>query len=144
MKLENKLPEEVEGIKQSLENILNADFKIKRKKRTELDIQRDLFFKIILSLEKLNMRSNMLNIDLDIDLTKYDEVFYDAIDKLLLLKYGKEISEIIFFYVYDRIDPEGNITYLSDTAGKPVILETIGDLWYLIQNIKGVMEKKNK
>ena len=75
MKPTNRLPEEVEGIKQSLENILNADFKIKRKKRTELDIQRDLFFKIILSLEKLNMRSNVLNIDLDIDLTKYDEVF---------------------------------------------------------------------
>jgi hypothetical protein len=139
-----QLPEDVEGIKQSLENILNADFTVKRKKKTELDIERDLFFNIIMSLERLNARSNILASDLDIDLVKYDEVFYNAIDKLLLLKYGKEISEIIFFYVYDRIDPEGNITYLSDTAGKPVILETIGDLWYLIQNIKGVMEKKNK
>ena len=80
MKPTNKLPEDVEGIKQSLENILNADFKIKRKKRTELDIQRDLFFKIVLSLEKLNMRSNVLNVDLDIDLNKYDEVFYNTID----------------------------------------------------------------
>jgi hypothetical protein len=139
-----QLPEDVEGIKQSLENILKADFTVKRKKKTELDIERELFFNIIMSLERLNSRSNILMSDLDIDLVKYDEVFYDAIDKLLLLKYGKEISEIIFFYVYDRIDEEGNITYLSDTAGKPVILETIGDLWYLIQNIKGVMEKKNK
>jgi hypothetical protein len=139
-----QLPEDVEGIKQSLENILKADFTVKRKKKTELDIERELFFNIIMSLERLNSRSNILMSDLDIDLVKYDEVFYDAIDKLLLLKYGKEISEIIFFYVYDRIDPDGNITYLSDTAGNPVILETIGDLWYLIQNIKGVMEKKNK
>ena len=142
MKPTNRLPEEVEGIKQSLENILNADFKIKRKKRTELDIQRDLFFKIILSLEKLNMRSNVLNIDLDIDLTKYDEVFYDAIDKLLLLKYGKEISEIIFFYVYDRIDPEGNITYLNDSNGNPVILDNVNDLWNLIKNIKEVTKNQ--
>jgi hypothetical protein len=139
-----RLPEDVEGIKQSLENILNADFTVKRKKRTELDIERDLFFKIILSLERLNNRSNILASDLDIDLVKYDEVFYDAIDKLLLLKYGKEISEIIFFYVYDRIDEEGNITYLNDTNGNPVILENVNDLWYLIQNIKGVMEKRNK
>jgi hypothetical protein len=29
-----RLPEDVEGIKQSLENILNADFTVKRKKRT--------------------------------------------------------------------------------------------------------------
>jgi hypothetical protein len=139
-----QLPEDVEGIKQSLENILNADFTVKRKKKTELDIERELFFNIIMSLERLNTRSNILASDLDIDLIKYDEVFYNAIDKLLLLKYGKEISEIIFFYVYDRIDEEGNITYLNDTNGNPVILENVNDLWYLIQNIKGIMEKRNK
>jgi hypothetical protein len=142
MKLENKLPEEVEGIKQSLENILNADFKIKRKKRTELDIQRDLFFKIILSLEKLNMRSNMLNIDLDIDLTKYDEVFYDTIDDLLLLYFGKNIAEIVFFYVYDRIDQDGNIIYVNDSNGNPVILDNVNDLWNLIQNINKIYKNK--
>ena len=142
MKPTNRLPEEVEGIKQSLENILNADFKIKRKKRTELDIQRDLFFKIILSLEKLNMRSNVLNIDLDIDLTKYDEVFYNTIDDLLLLHFGKTIAEIVFFYVYDRIDQEGNITYLNDSNGNPVILDNVNDLWNLIKNIKEVTKNQ--
>ena len=142
MKPTNRLPEEVEGIKQSLENILNADFKIKRKKRTELDIQRDLFFKIILSLEKLNMRSNVLNIDLDIDLTKYDEVFYDLVDDLLLLHFRKDIAEIVFFYVYDRIDQEGNITYLNDSNGNPVILDNVNDLWNLIKNIKEVTKNQ--
>jgi hypothetical protein len=142
MKPTNRLPEEVEGIKQSLENILNADFKIKRKKRTELDIQRDLFFKIVLSLEKLNMRSNVLNIDLDIDLTKYDEVFYNTIDDLLLLHFGKTIAEIVFFYVYDRIDQEGNTTYLNDSNGNPVILDNVNDLWNLIKNIKEVLKNQ--
>ena len=142
MKPTNRLPEEVEGIKQSLENILNADFKIKRKKRTELDIQRDLFFKIVLSLEKLNMRSNVLNIDLDIDLTKYDEVFYDTIDDLLLLHFRKDIAEIVFFYVYDRIDQDGNIIYLKDSNGNPVILDNVNDLWHLIKNIKEVTKNQ--
>lgn len=137
-----QLPEDVEGIKQSLENILNADFTVKRKKKTELDINRELFSKIIMTLEKLNNRSNLLSVDLDIDLVKYDEVFYDVIDNLLLLHFGKEVAEIVFFYVYDRIDPEGNITYLQDTNGNPVMLENISDLWYLIQNIKGTVEKR--
>jgi len=139
-----QLPEDVEGIKLSLEDILNADFTVKRKKKTELDVNKELFSKIILTLERLNGRSNILASDLDIDLVKYDEVFYEVIDNLLLLNFGKEISEIVFFYVYDRIDPEGNITYLQDTNGNPVILETVNDLWYLIQNIQGTMEKKNK
>ena len=46
MKPINRLPEEVEGIKQSLENILNADFIIKRKKNvtvtTCLNIEKKL------------------------------------------------------------------------------------------------------
>jgi hypothetical protein len=137
-----QLPEDVEGIKLSLEDILNADFTVKRKKKTELDVNKELFSKIILTLERLNGRSNILASDLDIDLVKYDEVFYEVIDNLLLLNFGKEISEIVFFYVYDRIDPEGNITYLQDTNGNPVILETVNDLWYLIQNIKKNAEKR--
>ena len=142
MKAENRLPDDVEGVKQSLEDILKTNFKVKRKKRTELDIQRDLFFKIILNLEKLNIRSNVLGTDLDIDLTKYDEVFYSTIDDLLLLHFGKDIAEIVFFYVYDRIDHEGNILHLSDSNGNPVILENINDLWHLIQNIKEVIKSK--
>jgi len=137
------LPEDIKGIKQSFENILKVDFTIKRKKRTELDIDRELFINIIMTLEQLNTRSNILAKDLDIDLIKYDEVFYNVIDNLILLNFKKEISEIIYFYVYDRVDTEGNIVYLEDLNGKTVILENISDLWYLIQNIKGIMEKKN-
>jgi hypothetical protein len=139
---EKKLPEGVEEIKKSLEDILNVDFKVKRRKKTELDIQKDLFFKIILSLEKLNMRSNMLTIDLDIDLTKYDETFYDVIDNLLILNFGKNIAEIIFFYVYDRIDEDGNIIGLRDIEGNSIVLENVHDLWYLIQNIDKLQKTK--
>ena len=136
-----QLPEDVEGIKQSLENILNADFTVKRKKKTELDIERELFFNIIMSLERLNARSNILASDLDIDLIKYDEVFYNAIDKLLLLKYGKEISEIIFFYVYERINPDGSVNALADVDGNVVPMNGPSDLWELIQFMKN---KKSK
>ena len=142
MREDEKLPEEVENIRQSLEDILKADFKVKRKKRTELEIQKELFFKIILNLEKLNMRSNMLTIDLDIDLNKYDEVFYDVIDDLLILRFGKNIAEIIFFYVYDRIDEEGNIAGLSDADGNSIVLENVHDLWHLIQSINKLQKTK--
>jgi hypothetical protein len=142
MSEEDKLPEEVKELKKSLEDILNVDFKVKRKKKTELDIKKDLFFKIIISLEKLNMRSNVLNADLDIDLTKYDETFYDVLDNLLILHFGKNIAEIIFFYVYDRIDQDGNIASLSDMGGNKIVLETIHDLWYLIQNIDKLQKTK--
>jgi hypothetical protein len=142
MSEEDKLPEEVKELKKSLEDILNVDFKVKRKKKTELDIQKDLFFKIIISLEKLNMRSNMLTVDLDIDLTKYDETFYDVLDNLLILHFGKNIAEIIFFYVYDRIDQDGNIASLSDSKGNSIVLENVHDLWNLVQSINKIQKNK--
>lgn len=138
------LPEDVRGIKNSFEDMLKTNFIVRRKKKTSLDIERELFEKIIRSLETLNLRSSILAMDLDIDLVKYDEKFYEAIDNLLLLHFGKEISELIFFYVYDRIDEEGNIIYLKDEKGNDVILENTSDLWYLILNIKDVMTKKTK
>lgn len=142
MREDEKLPEDIENIKQSLGDILNADFKVKRKKRTELEIQKELFFKIVLNLEKLNIRSNMLTMDLDIDLNKYDEVFYDVVDDLLILRFGKDVAEIIFFYIYDRIDEEGNIAKLSDADGNSIVLENVHDLWHLIQNIDKFQKKK--
>jgi hypothetical protein len=142
MREDEKIPNEVENVKQSLEDILKANFKVKRKKRTELEIQKELFFKIILNLETLNMRSNMLTMDLDIDLNKYDEVFYNVVDDLLILCFGKNIAEIIFFYVYDRIDEDGNITGLRDIAGNSIILENVHDLWHLIQNIDKLQKTK--
>jgi hypothetical protein len=87
------------------------------------------------------MRSNVLNVDLDIDLTKYDETFYDVLDNLLILHFGKNIAEIIFFYVYDRIDQEGNIASLRDSKGNSIVLENVYDLWALVQSIIK-MEKK--
>jgi hypothetical protein len=140
--MKDEIPEDVEGIKNSFEDILNANFTVRRKKKTDLDIERELFTKIVMSLERLNARSNILASDLDIDLIKYDEVFYETIDNLLLMHFGKEIAEIVFFYVYDRLDEDGNIIYLKDTKDRDVILENVSDLWYLVQNIKGSMEKR--
>jgi hypothetical protein len=140
--MKDEIPEDVEGIKNSFEDILNANFTVRRKKKTDLDIERELFIKIVMSLERLNARSNILASDLDIDLVKYDEVFYETIDNLLLMHFGKEIAEIVFFYVYDRLDEDGNIIYLKDTKDRDVILENVSDLWYLVQNIKGSMEKR--
>jgi hypothetical protein len=88
------------------------------------------------------MRSNMLTVDLDIDLTKYDETFYDVVDNLLILSFGKNIAEIIFFYVYDRIDQDGNIASLSDLDGNKIVLQNVHDLWNLIQNIDKIQKNK--
>ena len=132
----------VDDAKKSIDLILGSDTTLTRRKKTQADATRELFNKIIINLEQANTRSFLLSGDFQLDLTKYDEVFYEAIDNLIILYFGKEASELIFFYLYDRIDPEGNIQSLVDPHGNEILLQNPDDLWMLLQVIKEDVKKK--
>jgi hypothetical protein len=132
----------IDDTKKSIDLILGSDTTLTRRKKTQADATRELFNKIIINLEQANTRSFLLSGDFQLDLTKYDEVFYEAIDDLIILHFGKEASELIFFYIYDRIDPEGNIQALVDNKGNEILLQNPDDLWMLLQVIKENDKKK--
>jgi hypothetical protein len=132
----------IDDAKKSIDLILGSDTTLTRRKKTQQDVTRELFNKIVISLEQANTRSFLLSSDFNLDLTKYDDVFYEAIDNLIILNFGKEASELIFFYLYDRIDPEGNIQSLVDPHGNEILLQNPDDLWMLLQVIKGDVKKK--
>jgi hypothetical protein len=132
----------IDDTKKSIDLILGSDTTLTRRKKTQADATRELFNKIIINLEQANTRSFLLSGDFQLDLTKYDDVFYEAIDNLIILHFGKEASELIFFYLYDRIDPEGNIQALVDNKGNEILLQNPDDLWMLLQVIKENDKKK--
>ncbi len=133
--MDNK-EQHAKGVKQSLETMIGTDLSLKRKKKSENDHYRELFNKVIIALEQANVRSEILGEDMKIDLTNYDEEFYTAIDNLILIAFGKEAAEVIFYYVYDRINPDGSVNELRDNEDKPVILNNPSDLWDLVMFIK--------
>ncbi len=129
------------NINESISKILGTGTVLKRKKRTEEVKKRELFEKIILSLEKVNVRTEIAVTDLDLNLSTYNESFYFVIDNLLEFHFGKEGAEVIYFYLYERINKDGSIQPLLDEAGNQYILQTPADLWNLIQFISNI--KKN-
>jgi hypothetical protein len=82
--------------------------------------------------------------DLKIDFTTYDEKFYDVIDTLILMQFGKEASEIIFFYLYERVNPDGTTNQLVDTNDNYVVLNSPTDLWELVKVIQNQVGKPKK
>lgn len=132
----------IDDAKKSIDLILGSDTTLTRRKKTQVDVTRELFNKIIINLEQANTRSFLLSGDFNLDLTKYDDVFYDAIDNLIIMHFGKEASELIFFYLYDRINPEGNIQGLVDPNGTEIFLQNPDDLWMLLQVVKENEKKK--
>jgi hypothetical protein len=135
------MEEHTKGIKTSIENIIGSDTILKRKKKTEDDINKESFEKIILTMEEVQVRSTLLHSDFKLDLFNYEEKFYEVIDRLFTMHFGREASEIIFFYIYERINPDGTINQLADQDGHPIPLESPSDLWILANHLK---EKNNK
>jgi hypothetical protein len=135
------MEEHTEGIKTSIESIIGSDTVLKRKKKTEDDINKESFEKIIQTMEEVQIRSTLLHADFKLDLFDYEEKFYEVIDRLFTMHFGREAAEIIFFYIYERVNPDGTANQLADVDGNPIPLESPSDLWALANYLK---EKNSK
>lgn len=135
------MEEHTQGIKTSIESIIGTDTTLKRKKKTEDDISREMFEKAILTMEEIQVRGNLLHTELKLDLYEYDEKFFEVIDRLFTLHFGREAGEVIFFYIYERLNPDGSINQLLDQDGHPIPLENPTDLWNLANHLKNKKKK---
>lgn len=133
-----------QGVKQTLETMIGTDLSLKRKKKNEHDLNREVFEKIIIALERANIRTALVGTEFEIDLSKYDETFYEVIDNLMVMQFGKQASEVIFFYVYERMNPDGTINELRDLNDTPIVLNSPTDLWDLVNAIKNAGSKTTK
>jgi hypothetical protein len=119
----------------AINQILNIRSLVRHKKKTQIEKKRELFISIITSIERIINRQDLMYAELNLDLTNYDEAFLDTIDALIILHFGKEGAELIAYYLWDRVAPDGTINSLVGPDDKEVILETAQDLWNLLLTI---------
>ena len=124
-------------LKQSLDQLLQADTSIKRKNKKAFDQKRDLFIHLINQFEYAISKSYLLEKDFAIDLSKYEENFYQVIDSLVLLSFGKEIYELLSFYFYERWNPDGTQNgIIIEETDEDIMIENAEELWAIIVRIK--------
>ena len=136
--------EQTQGIKKSIEDIIGSDTVLKRKKRTEEDVNKEWFEKIILTLDQIQTREILMNTELGLEFSEYNEKFYEIIDILFQMHFGKEAAEVIFFYIYERQNPDGSMNVLLDQNDVEITLSSPSDLWFLVNHIKNKTKKVNK
>jgi hypothetical protein len=129
------MQEEYGNIREAVNKLLNIKSTVKRKKQTKQTQDRDMFINIINTLEMLQTRSNLLFSDLRLDYSTYDEPYYEIIESLLFMKFGKDAYEVISFYLWERFNPDGSSNELLDENNNPVPLETAQDLWNVIMQL---------
>jgi hypothetical protein len=121
-----------EELKKAFDELLNSTTSLKRKKKNNTERKKEMFLKVINLCESVITREVLLAADFKIHLDTYNEDFYIIMDSLLLLYLGKEGFELVSFYLYDRINPDGTINYLMDQDNNEVVLETSEDLFNLL------------
>lgn len=119
-------------IQSAINSILSVKSLIRKKKKKQADKKKELFTAIINSIEQIILRQNLMYMDLQLDFTNYDEAFLDTIDALIILHFGKEGAEVISWFLWERVNPDGTHNYLMDEAGNEVHIDTVQDLWELL------------
>lgn len=125
------------SLKQSLDQLLQADTSIKRKNKKSYDQKRDLFINVVNQFEHAITKSYLLEKDHKIDMSKYEESFYQIIDSLILLSFGKDVYELLSFYFYERYNPDGSENGLIiEETGEEVFVKDAMELWDLIIRVQ--------
>jgi len=128
-----KEPEHLNPIQIQINQVLGVDSALKRRKRKTEDYQRDLFIKTIPLIEHINDRGLILASDFGMDMSTYDEIFNKIIDNLIYLNFGKQVGDLIMFFIYDRLDGEGNVVPIKDSNGMDVYINSVEDLWEIVK-----------
>lgn len=119
-------------IQLGVDSILGTKTLIRRKRKSNSDKKREMFFNLMNSIEELNVRQNLMYADLNLDFSNYDEKFFTVIDALLFMHFGKDCMEVISFYLYERVNADGTLNAILDEEDKEIILNNPYELWNLL------------
>jgi hypothetical protein len=122
-------------IQLGVDNILNTKTLVRRKKKTISEKKRELFNNLIMSLEEMQVRQAIMYSDLGLDFSTYNEGFYAAIDMLLNMSFGAQGTDVIGFYLYDRLNPDGSSNGLFINGKEEVVLNNPYELWAFLCKI---------
>jgi len=129
-------------------NLNNFGKKLKINKRLEKNItisEYDLFVEIINNIEKQWANSNKMYEMFKVNLSEFEEGYYSIIEDLIMIKFGLWKSEIILWYIFGRLDNEGNVYPLvvsTKDVEETFNLSTPKELWEFLEKLTKSKEKE--
>jgi hypothetical protein len=122
-------------LQDQMKKLIGTDSTVKRRKKTKEETQREVFLTTIPLLEHILNRGIMLESDYGFNTVMYDEPFYQIIDSLIYMHFDEDAADLIMFYLYERVNPDGTFNFVTDINGDEFSLENAEDLWILVQQI---------
>jgi hypothetical protein len=123
---------------------------VKSKNKYKIDISdKQMFIELVDTFSMAYQRSLNVEKEHGLKLEKYDGLFFLLIENLFSHHYGEWQTELILWYVYDRLDDEENtipMLLLDELTGEEneIYIENATDLYTFIQSIKRKLKKNKK
>jgi len=132
---QNKIIMDSKDLQKGIKIMLGADSIIRRKNRSEKNKKKTLFINLIKKYDDALVRSMMMDNQFRLDLSSYEETFYQMIDDLILLTYGEDIYQLIAFYFFERLNDDGTENFIVGPAMEQIFIKNPNDLYDTIQKL---------
>jgi hypothetical protein len=133
--------------KSAVENIFNKILgsSVKLEDSSDLEILKTKrqFIETINKFEKLQTRQENILENLNINLSSYDDDFFQVIESLIYLCFDPVYAEAILFYVYQRKQGD-EIVAFTDENGENFIFNNAEDLWDYFDEVDYVSEDEDE
>lgn len=130
------------GIQMGVDSMLNSKTVVRRRRRSASDKKKELFVALINSLEEIRVRQALMYADLSLDFSTYDEKFFAAIDILLHMCFGGKASDVLAFYLYDRVNPDGSVNPMIVNGQHEVVLNNPYELWAFLCQVNPKLDER--
>ncbi len=133
--------------KSAVENIFNKILgsSVKLEDSSDLEILKTKrqFIETINKFEKLWTRQENILENLNINLSSYDDDFFQVIESLIYLCFDPVYAEAILFYVYQRKQGDAIVAF-TDENGENFIFNNAEDLWDYFDEVDYVSEDEDE
>jgi hypothetical protein len=126
-------------IRQTLFSIHPLSYRIKEKSPDQDTMNKKLFIQIIDQLKKIDDRRDFMQDEIGMDMTVYEDQFFQVIENLMKMAFNKEQLAFIRLYLYElHPDKEwdGTITIEKDKKTSVVNFKTPSDVWNVVKRFE--------
>lgn len=126
-------------IRQVLHSIHPLSYRIISKHPDKETMNKKLFIEIIDQLKKIDDRRDFMQEEIGMDMTTYEDQFFQVIENLMKMAFNKEQLALIRLYLYElHPDKEwdGTITIEQDKKETVVNFKTATDVWNVVKRFQ--------
>ena len=125
-------------LRQTLFSIHPLSYRIKIKSPDKSFMDKKLFIQVILQLRKIEDRRDFMVEEIGMDMTAYEDQFFNVIENLMKMHFSKEQLTLIQMYLY-QLTPDkewdGTITLENNRKETTHPFKTPEDVWKVIKDV---------